>query len=72
MTLARSAVDRLVAGLDPMTAAQEAIADLARKTQGDGGLILVNAQGRIGYAFNTPAMSCATVDAATGTPRLLS
>jgi isoaspartyl peptidase/L-asparaginase-like protein (Ntn-hydrolase superfamily) len=55
-----------------MGAAREAIADLARKTQGDGGLILVDAQGRIGYAFNTPAMSCATVDAATGTPRLLS
>jgi len=72
VTLARSAVDRLAAGPEPMGAAREAIADLARKTQGDGGLILVDAQGRIGYAFNTPAMSCATVDAATGTPRLLS
>ncbi len=58
--------------MDPMDAAQEAVADLARKTRGEGGLILVDAQGRIGYAFNTPAMSCATVDAATGTPRLLS
>ncbi len=72
VTLARSTVDRLAAGMDPVDAAQEAIADLFRKTQGEGGLILVDAQGRPGYAFNTPAMSCATVDAATGTPRLLS
>lgn len=72
VTLARSVVDRLADGMDPMQAAREAIADLARKTQGDGGVILVDAQGCIGYAFNTPAMSCATVDAATGTPRLLS
>jgi beta-aspartyl-peptidase (threonine type) len=72
VTLARFAVDRLADGMDPMQAAREAIADLARKTQGDGGLILVDAQGRIGYAHNTAVMSCATVDAETGTPRLLS
>ncbi|HSD51523.1 MAG TPA: isoaspartyl peptidase/L-asparaginase [Candidatus Methylomirabilis sp.] len=72
VTLARFAVDRLADGMDPMQAAREAIADLTRKTQGDGGLILVDAQGRIGYDFNTPVMSCAAVDAITGTPRLLS
>jgi beta-aspartyl-peptidase (threonine type) len=71
VTLARATVDRLEAGVDPMRAAQEAIADLARKTQGEGGLILVDAQGHLGYAHNTPTMTCATMDAATGTPRLL-
>ncbi|MBI2455023.1 MAG: isoaspartyl peptidase/L-asparaginase [candidate division NC10 bacterium] len=71
VTLARATVDRLEAGLDPMRAAQEAIADLARKVKGEGGLILVDGQGRIGCAHNTPAMTAATVDAATGIPRLL-
>ncbi|MEK7220444.1 MAG: isoaspartyl peptidase/L-asparaginase, partial [candidate division NC10 bacterium] len=71
VTLARATVDRLASGADPMRAAQEAIADLARKAKGEGGLILVDAQGRIGYARNTPAMTAATVEAATGIPRLL-
>ncbi|MEK6718070.1 MAG: isoaspartyl peptidase/L-asparaginase [candidate division NC10 bacterium] len=71
VTLARATVDRLASGADPMRAAQEAIADLARKAKGEGGLILVDAQGRIGYARNTPAMTVATAEAATGIPRLL-
>lgn len=72
VTLARATLDRLASGMDSMRAAQEAIGDLARKVQGEGGLILVDAQGRIGYAHNTPAMTCATVEAATGVPHLLS
>jgi beta-aspartyl-peptidase (threonine type) len=71
VTMARTAVDRLDAGTDPMQAAQEAIADLGRKIQGEAGLILLDAQGRIGYAHNTPAMTVAIVDPATGLPRLL-
>jgi len=47
-TPVRSVVDRLADGMDPMQAAREAIAGLARMTQGDGGVILVDAQGRIG------------------------
>ncbi|MBI5292145.1 MAG: isoaspartyl peptidase/L-asparaginase [Chloroflexi bacterium] len=33
------------------------------RTTGTGGLIVVDAQGRVGHAFNTPRMACAWVTA---------
>lgn len=59
-TLARWAVDRLGAA-DPMAVAREAVAQLPR-AGGDGGIILVDAAGRPGYAFNTARMSRAEID----------
>jgi L-asparaginase / beta-aspartyl-peptidase len=44
-----------------MQAAQDAIALLARKTQGTAGLILLDRDGDPGFAFNTPRMAYAYV-----------
>jgi L-asparaginase / beta-aspartyl-peptidase len=60
VTLARMAVARLKAGQDPMEAARQAVAELS-KAHGDGGLILVDRQGRMGFAFDTARMSRAWV-----------
>jgi beta-aspartyl-peptidase (threonine type) len=60
VTLARSAVDGLRSGLDPMEVAKTAVATLERGG-GDGGLILVDAKGRMGLAFNTQRMARAWV-----------
>jgi len=59
-TLTRWAVDRLGAGQDPMETARQAVAQLPA-AGGDGGIILVDAQGRPGFAFNTRRMSRALI-----------
>jgi beta-aspartyl-peptidase (threonine type) len=40
-----------------MDAARAAIALLARRVQGEGGLIVIGPSGDVGFAHNTPAMS---------------
>jgi L-asparaginase / beta-aspartyl-peptidase len=62
--LARAAVEALgpPAALDAPTAAAHALARLAA-LPGEGGLILLDAQGRPGWAFNTPRMSHAAITA---------
>lgn len=62
VTLARHAADLLGSGLDASTAAQRAIATLARG-RGAGGLILVSKTGELGWAFDTERMARAWVDA---------
>jgi isoaspartyl peptidase/L-asparaginase-like protein (Ntn-hydrolase superfamily) len=39
--------------------AQSVIALLHKRTGGEGGIILLDPFGRVGYAYNTPAMSLA-------------
>jgi beta-aspartyl-peptidase (threonine type) len=56
VVLAKSAVDLLKAGADPQTAVEEAVALLAARTGSTGGLILIDSQGKIGYARNTTHM----------------
>ena len=68
-TLTKTAVDLLRGGRDPMHAARAAIALLHTRAQGEGGLILLDTFGRIGYAFNTPAMSIAFFSGGTLTIR---
>lgn len=60
-SLARQAVERLGSG-DPSDVAAKAVDDLKR-FGGDGGLILVDARGRVGFAFNSQRMARAWVDA---------
>jgi beta-aspartyl-peptidase (threonine type) len=60
--LGKSAVDLLATGEPPMAAAAHAVSLLAR-LGGDGGLILVDGHGRLGWAFNTDRMARAWVDA---------
>ncbi len=60
-TLTRTAVEFLRGGKDPMSAAKQAVELLNKRTGGEGGLILLDPFGRVGYAYNTPAMSVAFV-----------
>jgi L-asparaginase / beta-aspartyl-peptidase len=54
--MAKSAVEFLKHGADPVSAAHQALILLAKKTAGTAGLIIIDRQGRIGYARNTPCM----------------
>jgi beta-aspartyl-peptidase (threonine type) len=54
--MARTAADLLRGGLDPMQAASEAVRLLEANTGSRAGLILVDRNGRIGYARNTERM----------------
>jgi beta-aspartyl-peptidase (threonine type) len=63
VVLAKATVDLLTGGLDSQSAAKQAINLLATKTRSTGGLILVDRQGKIGYARNTTHMPvCAITD----------
>ena len=58
-TLTRTAIEWLRDGRDPQWAASRAIVLLEKRTQSEAGIILIDALGRIGYAYNAPAMSVA-------------
>jgi beta-aspartyl-peptidase (threonine type) len=57
--LAKTATDFLGAGYAPVEAAHAAIERLKQRVNGLGGVILIDARGRVGYAFNTPRMAYA-------------
>jgi beta-aspartyl-peptidase (threonine type) len=58
VVLAKTAVDLLRSGETlPMDVAREAVRILADRGRGTGGLILLDREGRPGYAFNTPRMA---------------
>ena len=57
--LAKAASDRLAAGADPQAAAEQSLALLRERTEGTGGLIVVDKDGRLGAAFTTPHMAYA-------------
>ena len=59
VVLAKTAVDNLVGDRDPNDAAARAIDTLARRADGLGGCIVLDAAGRVGWAHNTPRMACA-------------
>lgn len=59
--LAKTACDLLREGHPPHPAAALALRELAR-LQADGGLILIDRAGRVGFAFNTERMSRAWID----------
>jgi L-asparaginase / beta-aspartyl-peptidase len=56
IVMAKSTVAFLRAGADPRSAANQALVLLAKKTAGTAGLIIIDREGRIGYARNTPCM----------------
>ena len=64
-TVAKNAVELLCDGKDPTQAARTAVKILHQRTSGAGGLILIDALGRIGYAYNTSAMSVAFIQGDT-------
>ncbi|MDH3442629.1 MAG: isoaspartyl peptidase/L-asparaginase family protein, partial [Deltaproteobacteria bacterium] len=69
VVLAKSSLEILHNGADPQTAATQAVALLAEKTGGSGGLIIIDREGRIGYGRNTTHMPVCFVTRKTG-PRL--
>jgi beta-aspartyl-peptidase (threonine type) len=56
IVMAKATLEFLKAGADPQSAASKAVALLADKTGSTGGLIVIDRQGRIGYARNTERM----------------
>jgi len=63
LVLAKWTADRVAAGNLPDWAAQEAMNYLKQRLNGHGGIIVLNGQGQIGIAHNTPRMAwaCKTV-----------
>lgn len=57
IVMAKTAADLLRAGRGPREAAQECVRLLAERAKGTGGLILVDREGCLGFAFNTPRMA---------------
>lgn len=62
VVLAKSAADRLSAGLDATRAATEAMDLFARQTASEAGLIVIDSHSRAGFARNTSHMPVAWVD----------
>ena len=59
LVLAKWTADRIAAGNLPEWSAQEAMNYLKQRVNGHGGIIVLNSQGRIGIAHNTPRMAWA-------------
>ena len=59
VVLAKTANDLVSAGRPAQTAAEDSIAHLTNRTGGRGGLIVVDREGRVGFAYSTPNMAYA-------------
>jgi len=70
VVLARRALDYLKEADDPTYAARVAVDLMVEEGRGQGGLILVDWRGRIGYAHSTPFMPVAFMSPAHGEPVL--
>ena len=57
LVLGKWAVDRIAAGSSPQEAAWAAIDYVKARLNGHGGIILLDAQGRMGMAHNTSRMA---------------
>lgn len=61
LLLAKRVADYIAAGLSAQAAASAAIRLLGERTTGEGGLIVLDSQGRVGYARNSATMAHAFV-----------
>ncbi|MBD1913238.1 MULTISPECIES: isoaspartyl peptidase/L-asparaginase [unclassified Leptolyngbya] len=59
VVLAKTAIDALAGDRHPQEAAQHAIATLKDRVEGEAGCILIDRQGRIGWAYNSQHMAVA-------------
>jgi L-asparaginase / beta-aspartyl-peptidase len=59
LVLAKWTADRIAAGNLPEWSAQEAMNYLKQRVNGHGGIIVLNREGHIGIAHNTPRMAWA-------------
>jgi len=69
VVLSKSGLDMMADGRTPDSACQGAVAVLKERVNGLGGLIMVDARGRIGYSYNTPRMAFAYHNGSTGKSR---
>ena len=65
LVLSKWTADRVEQGTVPQEAAQRALYYLKSRLQGHGGIILLDARGRVGIANNTPRMAWALSSATT-------
>jgi beta-aspartyl-peptidase (threonine type) len=70
VVLARRALDHLQGDGEPDAAARAAVDLLVKQGRGEGGLILVDAGGRVGYAYSTPLMPVAWISSGLDAPRV--
>lgn len=61
VVLAKTAIDFLSGDRHPDEAAQMAIDALVSKVKGEAGCILIDRQGRVGWAYNSSHMACAYI-----------
>jgi beta-aspartyl-peptidase (threonine type) len=66
--LSKTAVDAMRAGLDPERAARQAIEFLSARLRAAGGIILVDRQGKIGWARSTLSMAWAALGSGSSAP----
>lgn len=59
VVLAKMAIDGLAGGIHPEQAAQRAIDTLVARVEGEAGCILLDRQGRMGWAYNSSDMAIA-------------
>jgi beta-aspartyl-peptidase (threonine type) len=58
VVMAKTVIDIMeLNGRDPQAAAEKGIDIVRRKADGYGGVIVLNHQGRVGIAYNTPRMA---------------
>lgn len=62
VTMARTTVEYMRYS-DPPTAAHRAVLNLARRTNGQGGVICIDPRGQLGFAHSTPRMAAAGIGA---------
>lgn len=70
VVLAKTAIDALAGERHPDEAAQHAINTLADRVEGEAGCILLDRQGRIGWAYNSSDMAMAYMTSELSEPRV--
>ncbi len=57
--ITKTTTDLMANGLDAMAAAKKAVEILGKKVSGEGGVITIDRNGNVGFAFNTKSMAIA-------------
>src|SRR3954466_12513889 len=70
VVLAKTVVDFLAAGLHPDDAAKQAIDLLGQRVKGEGGCIVIDKDGQVGWAHNSADMPCAVMTSTMDEPRV--
>jgi beta-aspartyl-peptidase (threonine type) len=70
LTLAKTALEFLREGEEPMEAARRAVQELTARTGAEVGIILLDRYGRIGVARNTAQMACAWIREGNTDPQI--